>query len=128
VATEKGQLCSSFGFLATCAHFQSEHGKHGRRVASAEAHVRPSSSGSPALAAVLWAGLGDAQPWERFVFEHMLQSLQGWILSGGHILDWLPRARHWDSGKREAEFLMWPTNFQLISINFSLDLFKTKLD
>lgn len=46
---------------------------------------------------------------------------------------WLPLSRQssfcnqWDEGKGEAEFLMWPTNFQLISINLFLDLSKTKL-
>lgn len=67
VTTEKGQLCLLFGFLATSAHFRSEHERHGRRVASAEAHVRPFSSGSPAPAEVPWARLGDTQPWEHFV-------------------------------------------------------------
>lgn len=81
------------------------------------------------------SGVGGTQPQEHLVvFEQMLQPVRGWNLSGGHTLDWLPHTRQssfcslWDGGKGEMKFLMWPTNFQLISINFSLDLFKTKLD
>ena len=78
------------------------------------------------------------QPWrcrilELYVSEQTLQPIKVWIPSGGHILDWLPHGRQssfcsqWDHGKGDAEFLMWPTNFQLIPINFSLDLSETEL-
>ena len=77
------------------------------------------------------------QPWrcrslESYVSEQTLQPIKVWIPSGGHILDWLPHGRQssfcsqWDQGKGDAEFLMWPTNFQLVPIKF-LNLSETEL-